>query len=131
MPLFVARNVSNSFGAVRALVDADFEVDRGEVVAVVGDNGAGKSTLIKAIAGVQPADEARHWFAGREVSIRSPMDATRLGIATVCQDLGTCPLRGPGAPASRGPRVRCARSRRRYADRARVTSWDSRGELRS
>jgi D-xylose transport system ATP-binding protein len=90
MPLLVAREVSKSFGAVHALSDVDFEVDRGEVVALVGDNGAGKSTLIKAIAGVQPADKARYWFDGREVSIRSPKDATRLGIATVYQDLALC-----------------------------------------
>jgi D-xylose transport system ATP-binding protein len=70
MPLFAARNVSKSFGAVRALVDVDVDVDRGEVVALVGDNGAGKSTLIKAIAGVQPADGARYRFAGREVAGR-------------------------------------------------------------
>ena len=90
MPLLVARDVTKSFGAVHALVGVDFDVDRGEVVALVGDNGAGKSTLIKAIAGVQPADRARYWFDGREVSIRSPKDAARLGIATVYQDLALC-----------------------------------------
>jgi D-xylose transport system ATP-binding protein len=90
LPLLVARGVSKSFGAVEALVDVDFDVDAGEVVALVGDNGAGKSTLIKAIAGVQPADAGRLWFDGREVSIRSPQDASRLGIATVYQDLALC-----------------------------------------
>ena len=50
------RGVTKRFGPVEALVDVDFDVDAGEVVALVGDNGAGKSTLIKAIAGVQPAD---------------------------------------------------------------------------
>jgi D-xylose transport system ATP-binding protein len=90
MPLLVASGVTKSFGPVKALVDVDFSVDAGEVVALVGDNGAGKSTLIKAIAGVQPADRGRFWFGGEEVSIRSPKDASRLGIATVYQDLALC-----------------------------------------
>jgi len=58
-PLLVAKGMSKHFGRVQALVDADLELYPGEVVALVGDNGAGKSTLIKAIAGVQPADEGR------------------------------------------------------------------------
>ena len=65
MALLVARGVTKRFGAVAALVDVDFDVDAGEVVALVGDNGAGKSTLIKAIAGVQPADAGAYWFDGR------------------------------------------------------------------
>jgi D-xylose transport system ATP-binding protein len=90
MPLLVARGVSKRFGAVAALVDVDFDVDAGEVVALVGDNGAGKSTLIKAIAGVQPADAGEYWIDGARVSIRSPTDATRAGLATVYQDLALC-----------------------------------------
>jgi D-xylose transport system ATP-binding protein len=75
---------------VEALTDVDFEVHAGEVVALVGDNGAGKSTLIKALAGTQPGDEGEFTFDGKQVSIRSPQDATRLGIATVYQDLALC-----------------------------------------
>jgi D-xylose transport system ATP-binding protein len=90
MPLLVARGVTKRFGAVEALVDVDFDVDAGEVVALVGDNGAGKSTLIKAIAGVQTADAGEYWIDGRRVSIRNPTDATRAGIATVYQDLALC-----------------------------------------
>jgi D-xylose transport system ATP-binding protein len=89
-PLLVAKGVSKRFGAVEALVDVDFEVAAGEVVALVGDNGAGKSTLIKAIAGVQPADAGEYFIDGRAVSISTPSDAYRLGIATVYQDLALC-----------------------------------------
>jgi D-xylose transport system ATP-binding protein len=88
--LLQARGVSKRFGAVEALTGVDFEVDAGEIVALVGDNGAGKSTLIKAIAGIQPGEEGQYVFGGEEVSIRSPLDATQLGIATVYQDLALC-----------------------------------------
>jgi len=89
-PLLEARGVTKRFGAVEALTGVDFEVSAGEVVALVGDNGAGKSTLIKAIAGTQPGDEGEYLFDGEPVSIHSPLDAKRLGIATVYQDLALC-----------------------------------------
>jgi D-xylose transport system ATP-binding protein len=89
-PLLECRGVCKRFGAVEALVDVDFEVYPGEVVALVGDNGAGKSTLIKAISGTQPADRASYRFEGRDVTIRNPSDANRLGIETVYQDLALC-----------------------------------------
>jgi D-xylose transport system ATP-binding protein len=89
-PLLEAKGVSKRFGAVQALTDVDFEVSGGEVVALVGDNGAGKSTLIKAIAGTQPGDDGEYVFDGQPATIRSPLDAKRLGIATVYQDLALC-----------------------------------------
>jgi D-xylose transport system ATP-binding protein len=81
------KGVTKTFGAVRALTGVDFEVASGEVVALVGDNGAGKSTLIKAISGIQPGDHYEAWFEGEQVSLSTPQDGTRLGIATVYQDL--------------------------------------------
>ena len=85
--LLAAQGLTKRFGGVAALSDVDFELDAGEVVALVGDNGAGKSTLIKAIAGIQPGEEGTYLFDGQEVTIHTPQDATRLGIATVYQDL--------------------------------------------
>jgi D-xylose transport system ATP-binding protein len=86
-PLLALEGFSKSFGPVEALKDVDFELRPGEVVGLVGDNGAGKSTLVKAIAGVQPPDEGEARFDGQPVSLDSPQAATRLGIATVYQDL--------------------------------------------
>jgi D-xylose transport system ATP-binding protein len=89
-PLLALKGISKSFGPVEALKEVDFELAPGEVVGLVGDNGAGKSTLVKAIAGVQPADEGEVYFEGRPVSITTPQAADRLGIATVYQDLALC-----------------------------------------
>jgi D-xylose transport system ATP-binding protein len=86
-PLLELKGVNKSFGAVRALTDVDFEVYPGEVVALVGDNGAGKSTLVKAISGIQPGDSYHARFDGQDVALDTPQDGTRLGIATVYQDL--------------------------------------------
>ena len=88
--LLALRGFSKSFGPVRALHEVDFEVDAGEIVALVGDNGAGKSTLIKAIDGVQPPDSGEAYFEGKQVRISSPQAAENLGIATVFQDLALC-----------------------------------------
>jgi D-xylose transport system ATP-binding protein len=89
-PLLEVKGVTKRFGAVEALTDVDFEVHAGEVVALVGDNGAGKSTLIKAISGIQPGDEYSASWDGESVGLNTPQDATRLGIATVYQDLALC-----------------------------------------
>lgn len=89
-PRLLMRNISKSFGVVRALSGVDFEVYDGEVVGLVGDNGAGKSTLIKTISGVGPADEGEIYVAGQQVRITNPQMATRLGIQTVYQDLALC-----------------------------------------
>ena len=89
-PLLELKGVTKRFGAVEALTDVDFEVYAGEVVALVGDNGAGKSTLVKAIAGIQPGDDYEGSWEGQAVKLNTPQDATRLGIATVYQDLALC-----------------------------------------
>ena len=89
-PVLVATGMTKRFGQVEALVDVNLELYAGEVVALVGDNGAGKSTLIKAISGVQPADEGEISVDGKRVSIRNAQDAYKLGIATVYQDLALC-----------------------------------------
>jgi D-xylose transport system ATP-binding protein len=86
-PILECRDVSKAFGAVQALLHVDFEVRRGEVMALVGDNGAGKSTLIKGVVGIYPFDEGEVWFEDEHVHIHGPRDAAKLGIEVVYQDL--------------------------------------------
>jgi simple sugar transport system ATP-binding protein len=90
-PILEARNINKWFGPVHALTDANLEVYRGEIVALIGDNGAGKSTLINVITGVYPPDSGEIVFEGQSVHISSPQDARRLGIETVYQDLAVTP----------------------------------------
>jgi len=89
-PVLEMRGVSKSYGRVAALIDVDFEVFAGEVVALVGDNGAGKSTLVKAIAGTHQIDSGEILIDGKPVVFSSPTEASRRGIETVYQDLALC-----------------------------------------
>lgn len=90
-PILDARGLTRSFGAVRALDGADFDIFPGEVTALIGDNGAGKSTLVKALSGNLALDSGSVRFNGQEVDLNSPTTATHLGIETVFQDLALAP----------------------------------------
>jgi D-xylose transport system ATP-binding protein len=89
-PTLELREVSKNFGSVEALRGVDFEVQDGEVMALVGDNGAGKSTLIKCVAGIYSIDDGDIYFEGERVTIHGPKDAAKLGIEVVYQDLALC-----------------------------------------
>jgi simple sugar transport system ATP-binding protein len=86
-PLLVIENITKSFGAVQALQGISFTVDRGEVVALVGDNGAGKSTLAKILSGLYPPDSGRFFLDRHPCQFDSPAEARAAGIETVYQDL--------------------------------------------
>ena len=90
-PLLSARGLSKNFPGVTALDKVDFALSRGEVCALMGENGAGKSTLIKLLTGVYHKDEGRIFLEGREIGPRSPVDAQRLGISTVYQEVNLIP----------------------------------------
>lgn len=93
--LLEARGLSRSFGHVRALDGADFDVDPGEVVGLIGDNGAGKSTLIKALSGNLELDSGEILFEGSPVHLTGPRQADALGIEVVYQDLALAPHLNP------------------------------------
>lgn len=90
-PVLQARGLVKHFGHVVALDGADFELHSGEILAVIGDNGAGKSTLIKALSGALIPDEGTIYLNGTLVHFHNPLDARRMGIETVYQDLAVAP----------------------------------------
>jgi ABC-type sugar transport system ATPase subunit len=86
-PALELRELSKSFGAVRAARKVSFVVRRGEVLGLLGDNGAGKTTVVNCIAGSYPHDSGEILVDGEPVAIPDPHTARDLGIETVHQDL--------------------------------------------
>jgi fructose transport system ATP-binding protein len=90
-PVLEARGLVKRFGQVVALNETDFDLFPDEITAVIGDNGAGKSTLIKVLSGAFQPDEGELLLDGERVRFRSPLDARRVGIETVYQELAVAP----------------------------------------
>ncbi len=89
-PLLEITDVRKSFGAIRALDGAKFELRPGEIHALAGENGAGKSTLMNIIDGILQPDAGEIRIDGRPVRIDSPATAQRLGIGFVHQEIALC-----------------------------------------
>ncbi len=89
-PLLKVREIDKHFGPVQALYHVDLDLFEGKVTALCGDNGAGKSVLTKTLAGIHQPDHGQIFWQGQPVHIRSPRDASRLGVETVYQDLALC-----------------------------------------
>jgi ribose transport system ATP-binding protein len=85
--LLEARGVVKSFFGVKALRGVDLHLNRGEVLALLGENGAGKSTLMKCLAGVLAADEGEFFYEGEPISLGSVREAMSAGIALIHQEL--------------------------------------------
>lgn len=83
--------INKYFPGVHALKDAQFDVQKGEVHALLGENGAGKSTMIKIISGVHKPDTGSISLDGRQVIFGNPREAQNAGIATIYQELGLYP----------------------------------------
>jgi D-xylose transport system ATP-binding protein len=86
-PLVEMKNVSISFGGVRAVDDVSIELHAGEVVGLLGHNGAGKSTLIKMLSGAYKMDTGEIWIEGKKATINSPRDSRDHNIETIYQTL--------------------------------------------
>jgi len=86
-----AKGLVKRYGQVTALDGADFELRAGEILAVIGDNGAGKSSLIKCLSGATIPDQGEIILDGAIIHFKGPIDARRVGIETVYQDLAVAP----------------------------------------
>ena len=86
-----AEGVHKHYDGVQALRGAGFSLAAGEVHALMGENGAGKSTLAKIVAGSVRADAGQIFLDGKSVEIKNPLDARRLGIGIIYQELDLFP----------------------------------------
>lgn len=90
------RGICKSFPGVKALDHAQLRLRPGTVHALMGENGAGKSTLMKCMFGIYKMDEGELYFEGQKVEIADPMEALKMGIAMVHQELQPIPARTVG-----------------------------------
>src|SRR5580704_5648591 len=84
-PILTVRNLSKSFGGLRAVADASFEVGDGEILGIIGPNGAGKTTLFNLLNGFLKADAGTVTFSGRELVGLKPNRICRLGVGRTFQ----------------------------------------------
>jgi D-xylose transport system ATP-binding protein len=86
-PLVEMRNISISFGGIKAVDNVSIDLHPGEVVGLLGHNGAGKSTLIKCLSGAYQMDAGEIFINGEKVQINNPRDARAQNIETIYQTL--------------------------------------------
>jgi ribose transport system ATP-binding protein len=91
MSLLRVVDLSKSFFGVRVLDGVDFALESGEVLGLVGENGAGKSTVMKSVGGVYLPDGGSIELDGATLRLGHPLDAERVGIATVYQEFNLLP----------------------------------------
>ncbi len=88
--LLKLENIYKDFGNVKVLKNINITINKGEVVALIGDNGAGKSTLIKVITGVHTPNSGKIFFKENEVQIKSVSQSRKMGIEAVYQERALC-----------------------------------------
>jgi branched-chain amino acid transport system ATP-binding protein len=84
-PILQVQDVSKSFGGLRALVHATFDLPEGEILGLIGPNGAGKTTLFNCINGIYAPEEGRVLFRGQDITGWKPYHVARLGLARTHQ----------------------------------------------
>ena len=80
------KGIVKSFPGVHALKDVDFDLEAGQVVALLGENGAGKSTLTRVLGGAHQLDAGLIEIDGKPLSITSPQESQAVGISVIYQE---------------------------------------------
>ena len=87
MSLLEVRNLTKSFGGVRAVDDFSFGAEQGEIVGIIGPNGAGKTTAFNLVTGVYPLDRGSILLEGKELAGKEQFEITRSGIGRTFQNI--------------------------------------------
>ncbi|MGQ7116715.1 ATP-binding cassette domain-containing protein, partial [Escherichia sp. HC-CC4] len=87
--LLEMKNITKTFGSVKAIDNVCLRLNAGEIVSLCGENGSGKSTLMKVLCGIYPhgSYEGEIIFAGEEIQASHIRDTERKGIAIIHQEL--------------------------------------------
>ena len=91
MSSLVVSNLTVSHGAIRALTNVSFEVQEGELTAVIGANGAGKTTLLRTLSGLKDAENGTATWRDRNILGKRPEDLVRRGISHVSEGKSVIP----------------------------------------
>ncbi len=91
-PILELRGITKSFPGVLANDHIDLMLNKGEILAILGENGAGKTTLMNILYGLYSPDEGEIFIRGSKVNIRNPRDAIDLGIGMVHQHFMLIPV---------------------------------------
>ena len=81
------KNISLSFGGVKALTDISFDIKEGEIRAIIGPNGAGKSSMLNVINGFYHPQKGEVWFRGKKREAMKPYEVARQGVARTFQNI--------------------------------------------
>ncbi len=87
--LLTAQNIDKRFGITHALNDVTLEINRGDVMGLIGENGSGKSTFSSIISGMQKPDIGTITWKGKDFKPQSMVEAQAEGISMVVQEMGT------------------------------------------
>lgn len=85
--LLEVKNLSISFGGLKAVDNVDFKVDTGEIISIIGPNGAGKTTIFNLLTGVYQTDSGEIIFDGKMIQNKTPQDIVKAGIARTFQNI--------------------------------------------
>ena len=90
--LLNVKNLESGYGHISIIRDVNFEIEKGEIVSIIGRNGVGKSTLMKTLMGLVPAKNGSIVFGDRDITKLQPYERAKIGLGYVPQGHGVFPF---------------------------------------